>query len=741
MIGTYKVAQKLTATKTLSWLAVYRTARQISAHFDCSYYLSQTDDAEAHARPVLHYVRFGAANGLDPTPDFSTGYYLEQNQDVLRSAVNPFWHYLRFGQFEGRAARPPVTLSETLDESEAKVDEIRTIADAFDVTFYRARYPSLPDTDDEVIAHYLKLGWVLGYDPCDWFSTRDYILANPDVAEARINPFVHYLLVGAAEGRKLAIEADEPISFEESLNIQANELRPEFDEAFYLQSNQDVAKAGVDPVVHYLAEGVREGRDPHPDFSTRYYLESNPDLQGADINPFLHYIRTGRSEGRYAKHPAGDKVDILAEFSNFDELADSWRRTDQLGDLLSKDDLAEVLGGEVAQRRLILSICHDDYQKVAGGIQLCIAKEVSLANDVGDSYLAILPWQPLPCLATLDQATDVAVSLILNGERVGVTLMTTLCDSIAQFAQTGAQVETVVHQLLGHSIEQIIDLVLSTGHASCSLWLHDFITVCPSYTLLRNNLDFCAAPRVDSNACSICIYGQERITHQERIVKLFAALDVSVLAPSTVTKNIWQEASGLTPASIKVVPHVRLRWKARPEPLDDAAFSDIKIAFVGTQAEHKGWPTFTALSKTILPHETSFFYFGTDARKLNGVRHVPVHVKSENPAAMTDALAHENIDFVIHWAAWPETFSFTTYEAIAAGAFVITNEVSGNVAATINRTGHGVILKDHADLVTFLSGSDGRLKDVLKMRRRLHATQVAHAIPSSLSFQKAGIGR
>src|SRR5262249_17360577 len=40
-----------------------------------------------------------------------------------------------------------------------------------------------------------------------------------------------------------------------------------FDRRFYLQDNPDVAAAGVDPLIHYVDFGAAEGRVPSPDYS------------------------------------------------------------------------------------------------------------------------------------------------------------------------------------------------------------------------------------------------------------------------------------------------------------------------------------------------------------------------------------------------------------------------------------------------------------------------------------------
>ncbi|MBK5307523.1 MAG: glycoside hydrolase family 99-like domain-containing protein [Frankiaceae bacterium] len=70
------------------------------------------------------------------------------------------------------------------------------------------------------------------------------------------------------------------------------------DVSWYLQANPDVAAAGADPLVHYMTQGWREGRDPCQDFSTTQYLADNPDVRAAGVNPLFHYVTQGWTEGR-----------------------------------------------------------------------------------------------------------------------------------------------------------------------------------------------------------------------------------------------------------------------------------------------------------------------------------------------------------------------------------------------------------------------------------------------------------
>jgi hypothetical protein len=71
-----------------------------------------------------------------------------------------------------------------------------------------------------------------------------------------------------------------------------------FDGDWYLQEYPDVAAARVDALSHFYATGWREGRDPGPNFATSAYLKANRDVARAGMNPVIHYIEHGQSEGR-----------------------------------------------------------------------------------------------------------------------------------------------------------------------------------------------------------------------------------------------------------------------------------------------------------------------------------------------------------------------------------------------------------------------------------------------------------
>jgi hypothetical protein len=74
-----------------------------STFFDAAWYLKTYPDvARAGRDAAYHYVEYGAKEGRDPSPRFSTLAYLASNPDVAENGMNPLLHYLRFGRAENR---------------------------------------------------------------------------------------------------------------------------------------------------------------------------------------------------------------------------------------------------------------------------------------------------------------------------------------------------------------------------------------------------------------------------------------------------------------------------------------------------------------------------------------------------------------------------------------------------------------------------------------------------------------
>ena len=165
---------------------------------------------------------------------FDVDFYLLENPDVRTYKYDPIFHYLEHGSKEGRRPTPD-----------------------FDTNFYIQEYAK-EIGDVEPFLFYIQRGKTIGHRPSD---------GKPYVSQQIKRDFPEY-----------------------------DVIKSEFDFDYYLNENDDIRNAKVDPIVHYLQYGRTEGRRPIPDFDPIFYSKEYS-IEIGDSEPFSHYITQGRQKG------------------------------------------------------------------------------------------------------------------------------------------------------------------------------------------------------------------------------------------------------------------------------------------------------------------------------------------------------------------------------------------------------------------------------------------------------------
>jgi GT2 family glycosyltransferase len=264
-------------------------------------------DLETEATPPL--VSFLEGRTLHPHPLFDGDFYLRTYGDIRANGGNPLLHYLRFGAAErrrphlafdpewyeprrGGERRPDLLLDYISDPEAFSVDP----HPLFDGEHYLAQAPGLKERGVNPLLHFMVRGCGEALSPHPLFETAFYLAGNQDVAAAGINPFLHFLQEGARERRQ---------------------AHPLFDTWWYLEGNPDVAAAGHNPLVHYVAQGAAEGRSPGPAFPMKAFREAFPDFDPATENPVTAFL-------------AGDGLRLEVPRRRLDEMTE--RRARPVGD-------------------------------------------------------------------------------------------------------------------------------------------------------------------------------------------------------------------------------------------------------------------------------------------------------------------------------------------------------------------------------------------------------------------------
>jgi hypothetical protein len=228
-------------------------------------------------------------------------WYAEHYPDVRESGEDPLLHYFTLGWRELRSPGP-----------------------GFDARWYSARYGIDVDAAHPA-AHFVCEGRKVGFRPRDDSSLgsggpvhgvldvelpkglsgsdANWNLGQAGPSESKIDA------PGVASAGLALIDAELALLVMES---------GAWDRLWYLQEYPDVRASGVDPLLHYLAQGTRELRSPGPLFDARWYSQAYA-AAGVGPHPLVHFLRCGSALGFKPRSdyagaaPTADEVNLLAK--------------------------------------------------------------------------------------------------------------------------------------------------------------------------------------------------------------------------------------------------------------------------------------------------------------------------------------------------------------------------------------------------------------------------------------------
>lgn len=90
-------------------------------------------------------------------------------------------------------------------------------------------------------------------------------------------------------------KSEKKISKKDEKNIRLLKNSDYFDEDYYLTENPDINE---DPYEHYYFKGFKESRSPSFNFSNDFYLNTHKDVAKSGMNPLIHYLKYGKATNR-----------------------------------------------------------------------------------------------------------------------------------------------------------------------------------------------------------------------------------------------------------------------------------------------------------------------------------------------------------------------------------------------------------------------------------------------------------
>ena len=129
------------------------------------------------------------------------------------------------------------------------------------------------------------------------FDAAEYLLRYPDVGVARFNPLFHYLAHGMPEGRSVGTAISAAPRIEPNLEAIPEILASGLFDAQWYAAQYGVEGNERELVEDFLNTSAHDPlRRPGPLFSNAFYALEHPDTRA--VNGLVHYLRYGMREGR-----------------------------------------------------------------------------------------------------------------------------------------------------------------------------------------------------------------------------------------------------------------------------------------------------------------------------------------------------------------------------------------------------------------------------------------------------------
>jgi hypothetical protein len=262
--------------------------------FDCQwYYNTYLVGEKTPKEAVYHYSTEGWRRGNSPNPLFWGTWYAKTFMGSLAGLIDPFYHFLTEGHKRQCNPNPLFDVEYYVQTHGVKYDSFRDPLSHYIRIGNRNEFNTHPLFDAKYIRSQLGaqpkrtlLEYVL--------TTRDLVsphpLYDPDFVRAQIEK-IHNVYV---DGNILVKFLTDPA-------CSRIDPHPLFSKSHYYRHAPDVRDAGVDAFLHFLSFGWQEKRAVHPLFDVRAYPELNS--KKGEINALLDYVTDGFERGCVIREP------------------------------------------------------------------------------------------------------------------------------------------------------------------------------------------------------------------------------------------------------------------------------------------------------------------------------------------------------------------------------------------------------------------------------------------------------
>jgi hypothetical protein len=149
--------------------------------------------------------------------------------------------------------------------------QVVALSGLVDPEYHRVNASDAYESALDPVLHYCRFGW-RELRPNPYFDTDWYVETNPDVARLKVNPLVHYVWEGEARDRRPIVT---------------------FDPGWYRATYK--VPDGQSALAHFLTHRRSGKVSPNPLFDVAWYVGQHAAAIGPGRDPFVHYLQASAS--------------------------------------------------------------------------------------------------------------------------------------------------------------------------------------------------------------------------------------------------------------------------------------------------------------------------------------------------------------------------------------------------------------------------------------------------------------
>lgn len=335
-------------------------------------------------------------------------------------------------------------------------------------------------------------------------------------------------------------------------------------------------------------------------------------------------------------------------------------------------------------KKLVVVFTHTNYTLISGGTEKFLREYVAILrkNDIVD--ITIFP------ITHRGKSSLYYVGIFFNEKFLGIYNSDKIEDVIVwHINKYKLLLDCITIQHLKNINLDVVFRVIDFFKVHVILFIHDYYSICCNSRLISNSGKQCGFEAPNNTKCRFCKMRELGMTHFAEISYFYKKIDRYLLKIYVPSEFVKEKILSVYPQWIDRLekrPHLKMSGHKKYV----CCKGKVKLAYVGAQINDKGYDKWIELVSELLkycPDAYEFYYFGYGENKVPGVKNI--YVAESSGQKMEEILEKYNINLAFFWTKCSETYSYVYYEMSLAGVYIMTNQISGNVAFEVNKNKNG----------------------------------------------------